>query len=181
MNNRPKIASLTEKELGALLSAAFFIIGKDIRLPADKLKLFLGEVYKYQGGKYVDDFNEAFSKYAALELPNAETLRPQVSPLFISSLMKLYANRNSNSSPAKKTVKDKLLVLTPENKFTLFVKYITTGKSLPGNPDWVTIYEYLTGINKLLLHPEWGSMGYHHKWKYAMQTLTEWAYRNYNL
>ena len=89
-NIRPKIASLGEKELAQLLINSFFITGKDVKLQAEQTKLFLGEVFKKQGGQYIDDFCDAFSRYAAFELPGAENLQPTVSPRFINTLMNMY-------------------------------------------------------------------------------------------
>jgi hypothetical protein len=93
MNERPKIGSLSEKELAQLLIDSFFLVGRDVKLPPDKLKILLKEVYKKQGWMYTDTFIEAFSRFAAFELPDMENLHPRVSPQFISHLMKLHLKK----------------------------------------------------------------------------------------
>jgi hypothetical protein len=181
MNNRPKIASLSEKELAQLLINLFFIIGRNLKLSAVETKIFLEEVYKRQGGTYTDTFSDAFSCYAALELPEAENLRPQASPRFINQLLKLYNIKCRQEKPATKPGENKSGKLPAEGKYNLFIKFIIVNKSLPGNSDWVTIYEHLTNINNLFLPSGWDTMNYHLKWKHARKAVTEWVYKNFNI
>jgi hypothetical protein len=180
-NNRPKIASLTEKELAQLLIDSFFIIGKELKLSAGETKIFLKEVYKKQGCMYIDTFAEAFSRYAAFELPDAETLRPQVSPRFISNLMKLYFGKCRDKKFITKSVKDTISHLTAKEKYTLFVQFISANKCLPKNPDWVTLYEHITGLKKLAPPENWESLSYTAQWRYAVNAVSEWAYAHFNI
>lgn len=181
MNTRPKIASLNEKELAALLKESFFKVGKELKLEVSETKIFLEEVYKKQGWMYTDTFSDAFSRYAACELPEAENLRPYISPFFIGKLMKLYFKRCDEKKFSRKPVKGIFFQLTPEEKYNLFLKHIAFNKCLPANPDWISIYEHLTGLNRLKPPADWDSFCYTKKLKYAMAAVTEWAYRNYEL
>ncbi len=180
-NNRPKIASFTEKELAQLLIDSFFIIGKELKLSINETKLFLEEVYKKQGWMYVDTFTEAFSRYAAFELPDAETLRPQVSPRFISNLMKLYFGKCREKKFTTKSVKNTVSNLTPKEKYTLFVQFISANKCIPKNPDWVCLYEYIAELKKLALPDNWGELSYTAQWRYAVNAVSEWAYAHFNI
>ncbi len=84
MNNRPYISSDSIRELAPRLGYLFFLTGKDVNLTENETDLLLDNIYKYHGGKFIDDFSDAFSKYSAGELPDAEALRPQVSPRFVN-------------------------------------------------------------------------------------------------
>jgi hypothetical protein len=180
-NNRPKISSLNEKELAALLQESFFKIGKQLKLPVIETKIFLDEVYKYQGWMYIDTFSEAFSRYAACELPEAENLRPYVSPLFIGKLMKIYKKKGNEQKLIGKSVNSIHTILSAEEKYMLFLKHIIANKSLPANPDWVCIYEHLSGLKKLTLVADWNSFNYSQKLKQAISSVTEWAYKNFTI
>jgi hypothetical protein len=180
-NNRPRISSLTEKELAALLLASFFKVGKEFKISPLETKLFIDEVYKNQGWMYVDTFSEAFSAYTACELPEAENLRPYVSPLFISKLMKIYKKQGNAKKLIGKSEQRIHTMLSPEEKYTLFLKHIIANKSLPANPDWVSIYEYLSALKKLPPVVDWSSLGYFKKLKEAMKAVTEWTYKNFTI
>ncbi len=180
-NNRPKIASLTEKELAQLLLDSFFIIGKEVKLSASETKIFLKEVYKKQGWMYVDTFSEAFSRYAACELPNAENLRPHVSPRFIGNLMNLHTKKHREKKFTSKHEKDGISQLTPKEKYTLFVQFISANKRIPKNPDWVTLFEHITGLKKLAFPENWSSLSYTAQWRYAVNAVSEWAYTHFNI
>ncbi len=181
MNNRPKIGSLGEKELAQLLTESFFKIGKDIEFSLDKVKIMLAEVYKFQGWMFVDTFSDAFSKYAAGELEDAETLKAHVSPRFISMLMKKYFKKCNENKQKKNTGKASPAILSPEEKYTLFVQFIKVNQCLPGNSDWVSIYEHLTGLKKLFLPDEWNTQTFYSKWKYSRNAVTEWAYNCFTI
>lgn len=181
MNNRQKISSLSKMELAQLLGNLFFLTGKDVNLTENESDLLLDNVYKYHGGKYIDEFSDAFSKYAAGELPDAETLKPQVSPRFVSLLMKIYFKKSNENKRVHKSAKNVSAILTPEEKYTLFVQFIVVNQSLPGNSDWVSIYEYITGLKKLCMPPGWDSLSYYAKWKHAMKAVTGWVYNNFNI
>jgi hypothetical protein len=181
MINRPKISSLTEMELAQLLASLFFLVGKDVNLQKNETKLFLDSIYKYQGWMYEDTFKDAFSRYAACELPDAENLQPQVSHRFISKLMKIYLKKCNENKFIKNSVKDMPTVLTPEEKYALFVKFVSANKCLPGNADWVTLYEHITGLKKLAMPADWDALPFFKKWRYAMQAVTDWAYSNYKI
>jgi len=178
-NNRPKVSSLTEKELAALLQESFFKVGKELKLPANETKVFLDEVYKYQGWMFVDTFNDAFSRYAACEIPEAENLRPHVSPMFISKLMKIYFRRCNEKKFIRKSVKDTISLLKPEEKYILFIKHILANQLLPANPDWISIYEHLSTLQKINKLHDWDSLSYTKKLKHATVAVCEWAYKNY--
>lgn len=180
-NNRPKISSLSEKELAAILKECFFKVGKELKLQINETKIFLDEVYKKQGWMFVDTFSEVFSKYAACEMPEAEKLRPYISPLFIGRLMKLYQKQCNEKKLCTRLVKNPIYNLTSAEKYTLLVKHILANGSIPANPDWVCIYEHLSGLNKIELSTDWGSLGYSQKLKHARQAVTEWIYKNYEL
>jgi len=183
MNNtyRPRISSLTEKELAAVLKESFFKVGKELKLPVVETKIFLDEVYKHQGSIYVDAFTEAFSSCAALRLPGADTLRPQVSPMFVSKVMKLYLGKCRENKYKRRLAENTSAALTPEEKYALFLQYIITNKTLPANPDWVAIYKHLTALKKLSINAEWDTLAFSGKWKYARNAVTEWACRQYNI
>ena len=168
-------------ELAQLLGNLFFLIGKDVNLTENESDILLDNIYKYHGGKYTDEFSDAFSKYAAGELPDAETLRPHVSPRFVSLLLKIYFKKCNENIQAKNAAKNAFSTLTPEEKYTLFVQFILANKCLPGNSDWVTLYEYITGLKKLSMPAEWDTMSYYNKWKYAMQAVTGWAYKSFTI
>jgi hypothetical protein len=180
-NIRPKISSLTEKELANLLLASFFKVGKEFKISLTETKIFIDEIYKFQGSVYIDSFNEAFSMYAASVLPDAEHLRPSISPIFISKLLKIYFRscneKNSTVNPRKEMTSR----LSPEDKCKLFIKHVSANKCLPANPDWISIYEHLTGLNKLKLPMEWDTLTYYKKQKYARTALSEWAYQNFTI
>ena len=181
MSNRPKISSLSEKELAQLLIDSFFMIGKDLKLNISTSKVLLVEVYKYHGWIYVDSFTEAFSKYAADELPDADSLKPTVSPRFISKLMKFYFKKLRESHTLKKEGNDTSSTFTPEEKYMLFIRFIKDNRSLPGNCDWVTIFEFLTSQNKLLLPTDWAKLTFYGKLKHATQEVTCWAHNNFSI
>jgi hypothetical protein len=178
---RPKISSCSSMELAALLKESFFKIGKEVKLSSLETKIFIDEVYKNHGSVYVDSFSEAFSQYAALELPDCENLRPQVSPLFISRLMKIYTRKYNESKYKFKSLNGTSSILTPEQKYVLFVKFINANKVLPANPDWIMIYEYLSNINKLPLPNNWNTISYYPRWKHARNEVTDWAYKTFNI
>jgi hypothetical protein len=180
-NNRPKISSLTEKELAELLNESFFKVGKQVKLAAGETKIFLDEVYQHQGWMYVDIFSEAFSKYAACELPDAEGLRPCVSSLFIGKLMKIYFKKCNEQRFIRKQGKGNPSNLSAEEKYTLYLKHVTANQCLPANPDWVSIYEHLTGLNKINPLSDWNSFGYSQKLKQARQAVTEWTCKQFNI
>ena len=180
-NNRPKIATLSDKELAQLLIDSFFKIGRVLKLSLPETKIFLDEVYNYQGLMYVDTFSDAFSRYAAGEIPDTEKLHPQISPMFISRLMKLYMKKCNENKFIAHSVKDKSTALTQEGKYKLFVQFITINKCLPGNPDWVGIYEHLEVLKKLAFPVGWDALSYPAKWRYATNVVCEWAYANYNI
>lgn len=180
-NNRPKISSLTEKELATILQDCFFKIGKQLKLSVGDTKIFLDEVYRHHGWMYVDTFSEAFSRYAACELSDAENLRPYVSPLFIGKLMKIYTRKRSEQRSPEKRGKDNATTLNPEEKYTLFLKHLIANKSLPANPDWVCIYQYLAGLKKLSPVAGWDSLGYSKKLKQATVAVSEWAYKHFTI
>ena len=56
---------------------------------------------------YADTFSAAFSLFAACEIPNAENLRPYVSPLFVSKLMKLYFKKCNERKVISKSTQGK--------------------------------------------------------------------------
>jgi hypothetical protein len=180
-NNRPKIASLSEPELAELLINSFFKIGRDINLSGNKLKIFLSEVYKHQGWMFVDTFNDAFSSYAACELPDAEKLSPSLAPRFISKLMKIYLKKCSGHKSPENSEGSTPAALKPEEKFALFMKHLLDYKCIPENPDWVSIYEHLSALNKLHITPKWDTLNYHQKMKIAMLAVSEWAFNNYTV
>lgn len=180
-NNRPKIASLSDKELAMLLKESYFKVGRQLKLDEGETKLFMDEVYKNQGWMYVDIFSEAFSRLAACELADAENLRPYVSPMFISKLMKIYFKRGSAGKCMAPRTGENFTALTPENKYTLFIKFILCNRRIPANPDWIAIYEHLVKINKLELNEEWETLSYLKKMKYGMNAVTEWVYKSYKL
>jgi hypothetical protein len=111
--------------------------------------------------------------------PDAEALKPQVSPRFVSMLMRVYFNKHNDNNLHKNRKLSKPAVLNSEDKYMLFVQFICANKCLPGNCDWVMIFEHLTGLNKLLLPRDWSALTYYQKWKYAMKTITEWAYKTF--
>jgi hypothetical protein len=178
---RPKIASLSEKDLALLLKESFFKIGKELKLDEHETKLFLDEVYKKQGWMFVDTFSDVFSRYAACELPGAEELRPAASPLFIGKLMWYYSKKCTEKKSITNSVKGTFSKLTDEEKFNLFIKHVLTYRLLPGNPDWVIIYEYMVTNNKLKPAENWEAFGYMKKMKHAMEKVSEWTYENYEL
>jgi hypothetical protein len=180
-NNRPKIASLTEKELAILLKESFFKIGKELKLDEKESKLMLDEVYKFQGWMFADTFSDAFSRFAACQLADSENMRPEASPRFIGKLMKLYFKQCAEKKYIHQTVKGTFSQLTGEEKFNLFLKHVTMHRCLPGNPDWVGIYEYLVANNKLKPLEKWESLGYMKKLKHAREEVSEWTYGNYEL
>lgn len=178
---RPKIAALNEKELATLLAESFFKIGKVLKLPAGESKIFLDEVYKYQGQVYADTFSDAFSRYAACELPDAETLRPYVSPLFVGKLMRIYLNKFTGKKNNRKPERESRSNLNPGEKYKLFILFVKTNKCVPANPDWVGIYEHLAELGKLLLMPGWDSFNYYKKLKHATLDVSEWTYKNFTI
>lgn len=181
MNKRPKISSLTEQELAQLLLTCFFKIGREVNLSKEKLKIFMGEIYTYQGWMYVDTFSDAFSRFAACELPDAESVRPSVSPFFVGRLMKLYFKKCKEKNFIAKSVKDSISILTPQEKLALFVKYISVNKCMPANPDWVGIYSCLAELNKITISTEWENLSFAKRWKLAMEAVCEWAYKNFTI
>ena len=181
MHNRPKILSLSETELAQLLKECFFKVGKEIELSLEQIKILLDEIYKHQGWMYTDTFSEAFSLYAADELPEAETLRPQVSPRFVGKLMKAYIYRFSSRKKDKKQTNPQPAGLTQEEKYKLFIRFVEANKSMPGNADWVSIFEYLTSAKKLELPPEWNQLSYYAKRKYSFTLLMDWTSKNFRI
>lgn len=181
MSNRPKLASLPENELAQLLIESFFKVGKTIDLAPDKLKIFFGEVYKFQGWMFVDTFSDAFSRFAACQLTDSENMRPEISPRFISRLMKLYFKQCAEKKYIAQSVKGTFSQLTGEEKFNLFLKHITIHRCLPGNPDWVSIYEYMVANRKVEPAEKWESLGYMKKLKHARERVSEWICNRYKL
>lgn len=181
MNNRPKISSLSEKELAQLLIDSFFKVGKELKLSISETKIFLDEVYKKQGWMFVDTFSEVFSMFAAGEIPDCEKMHVHTSPLFIGRLMKLYLKKSKENRFTDKSEKNKSSVLTPEGKYKLFIQFILANSCLPVNPDWVGIYEHLTEIKKMYLPDAWETLTYHAKWKYAASAVSDWAYAHFTI
>lgn len=181
ITTRPKIGSLSEKELATLLKESFFKIGKELKLDEKESKLMLDEVYKFHGWMFADTFGDAFSRFAACQLAHSENMRPEASPRFIGKLMKLYFKQCAEKKYTAQSVKGNFSQLTGEEKFNLYVKHISMHRSLPGNPDWVGIYEYLVAINKLKPLEKWESLGYMNKLKHARDEVSEWSYKSYEL
>jgi hypothetical protein len=181
MNDRLKISSLSEKELAGLLKQSFFKVGKALKLAEDETKIFLDEVYRRQGWMFVDTFSDAFSRYAACELAGAEGLRPYASPMFIGRLMKIYFKKCWENKSPSKNIRNTVGILTPEEKYGLFINHIITHKRFPGNPDWVSVYEHLEGLKKIAPIAEWATLSYSKKMNYAKAMAIEWIYKNYNI
>ncbi len=109
------------------------------------------------------------------------TLVQRDPPRFIGKLMKLYFKQCAEKKYIHQTVKGTFSQLTGEEKFNLFLKHVTMHRCLPGNPDWVGIYEYLVANNKLKPLEKWESLGYMKKLKHAREEVSEWTYGNYEL
>lgn len=177
---RPKISSLTEKELALLLISCFRLIGREVRFAGQDLKEFLDEIFKYQGWMYADSFKEAFSRYAADQLDGSESLKREVSAYFVSRLMKLTV-KGAKAYKAKINPKPTDSKPTPEWHYASFCKFVSSWKILPANPDWVSVFEYLVEIGKASSVEGWSSMGYHLKLRHSMEIVTEWAYGKFTI
>jgi hypothetical protein len=71
--------------------------------------------------------------------------------------------------------------LTREEKYNLFLNHVTIHKSVPGNPDWVGIYEHLEELQKIDPIAEWNTFHYSKKIKYAMAAVVGWVHKNYTI
>jgi hypothetical protein len=86
--NRPRINTLSERDMALLLKDNFLKIG--IKSPTDEgeIRIMLHGMFKYQGYCFIEDFENAFDEYAAdiFEL----TMRPGYNSRFVSVLLKAY-------------------------------------------------------------------------------------------
>jgi hypothetical protein len=133
---------MSRAELTQLLIDSFFKLGKRLDLDASidshKADLFINEVFKYQGSMKVDDFEEAFSMYGAGTL-QAESLRPSTSPMFVSRLMKVYKERKYGKYEHKFQPQE---TNADEQNWKRFFNHIQFYRSLPANPDWISLYNH---------------------------------------
>ncbi len=96
--------------------------------------------------------------------------------------MRAYFNKYNDSNINKTRRISKPTVLTSEDKYMLFVQFVCANKCVPGNCDWVIIFEHLTGLNKLLLPRDWNNFtSSYQKWKHAMEAVTAWVYKTFTI
>lgn len=131
-----KICDLSKKEVADLLRINFFKIGITMEPTLEELETFIQDIYKNQGTKQVEALTDAFNELSAGNIDVNE--KWCYAPFFVNRLMKVYN--------IKKLGKQKSVVppatLTDEEKWKLFYGHIKFYNSLPGNPDWIALFNH---------------------------------------
>ncbi len=131
-----KIYDLSKKEVADLLRINFFKIGIKPEPSVEDLETFIQDVYKNQGNKPPEMLSDAFNELSAGNIEVKE--KWCFAPFFVNRLMRVYS--------AGKLGKQKVIApsstLTDEEKWMLFFRHIKFYNSMPGNPDWIALFNY---------------------------------------
>jgi len=132
-----RMFELSKKEVGDLLRINFFKVGINTEPTVEELETFIKDIYKNNGNKPPEVLSDAFNELSAGNIEVKE--KWCFAPFFVNRLMSAY---RVSKFGKQKSIAPPSVKLTDEEKWKRFYRHLVFYKSLPGNPDWMALFNH---------------------------------------